>query len=161
MRTWKVQTTQLPEGFSYSPSVLAMVQIDDFGQGLSNDVVVTPVGMINPFSTPVEIEKFFADRVKLAEYYRHGRGKDNRRWIQFALYNETTGNFVPVVWFTVEFDDGEVLYIDKAFDTVLVSKNKVRIPFGRFPIYQKRYPVRRESNIEKRAFKYLRNRFNK
>lgn len=160
MRSWKVYTYGIDpaQEDEYDTGMLCMVEVyEDYTRRVS------VVDKIDSRSSPAKIREFFKNRSKLGSLYRDViyRGVEDGAWIQYALYDRKHNVYTPVVYFTIEFEDGETLTVDKAFETSMVKKNGVRIPFGKFPFDSKRkYPVRRESKLEKLVCKYLANRYN-
>ena len=78
---------------------------------------------------------------------------------QFAVIDFDL-KLIPIKWFTLEIGSIEISH-DIAFETTLIKKNGVDIPLGRFPFRNKKYPLRREMNIKRNAYKYISNQIMK
>lgn len=80
---------------------------------------------------------------------------------QFVLSNEEY-DFFPVKWFTIYLNNGDKIEHDIAFSITYITKNGIDIPFGRTNFSSKRkYPIYRELNIKRNAFKYIANQIKK
>lgn len=102
---------------------------------------------------------------KFRELAKFAKGRESRSLInsddryQFYVFQENSGDWVPVVWFDLILHDGTVISHDKAFWTTLVKKNGIHIPLGKFPHFykDKRFSKYRENKITSNAFKYIAN----
>lgn len=86
---------------------------------------------------------------------------EERDCYQFAVwYND---KICPIKWFDFVISEKVVLHHDIAFETTMIKRNEVDIPFGRFPRYYfneskgKKPPKYREFNLKARAYKYMAN----
>lgn len=170
MRNWKITTDNIDLA-KHSDTRLCLIELREIpdswraDSALLNFIDCDPAHQHNGVT---EIKNFFELSVKhrplCYSIIEGGSSEVCPRtinvWHQFALYNKVTKSFTPIIYFTITFDDGEIITWDKAFDTPLVTRNGIPIPLGKFPLNQKRhYPVRREQKIEKRALKFLTNQF--
>ncbi len=102
---------------------------------------------------------------KFRELAKFVKGRESRSLInsdyryQFYVFQENSGDWIPVVWFDLILQDGTVIRHDKAFWTTLVRKNSVPVPLGKFPHFYKgkRFCIYRENKITSNAFKYIAN----
>ena len=80
---------------------------------------------------------------------------------QFAVMNN--GELTPIKWFDIQINDNLKISHDIAFDTTLIRKNGLLIPFGKFPMYM--YQIKpnwkpslyRKQKMQANAFKYIAN----
>lgn len=170
MRNWKITTDNIDLA-KHSDTRLCLFEYRESGTSRRTNSALLSFIDCDPahqHNGVTEIKNFFELSVKLRPL-RYSIIEDKssevwprviKVWHQFALYNKVTKSSTPIAYFTIMFDDGEVITWDKAFDTPLVTRNGIRIPLGKFPFNQKRhYPVRREQKIEKRALKFFTNQF--
>jgi hypothetical protein len=77
---------------------------------------------------------------------------------QFAV-SENNGEIIFIKWFDLVIDEKNIISHDIAFETTLITKNNVQIPFGRFPMRYKYNSLAkyREFNIKAQAYKYIAN----
>lgn len=84
-------------------------------------------------------------------------------YYQFAVMKD--GEMTPIKWFDLVINDKLTISHDIAFNTTLVKRNDVDMPFGRFPMYYYRrninLPKYRELNVKARAYKFMGNQINK
>lgn len=81
-------------------------------------------------------------------------------WYQFAVWRDE--ELCPIKWFDLVLDTGVVLSHDIAFNTTLIERNGLQVPFGRFPLNPlKTYRLYRELNIKARAYKYIANQISR
>lgn len=92
-------------------------------------------------------------------------GWEKQDYYQFAVID---GNeIVPIKWFELVVNDNLILSHDIAFETTLIKRNNVVIPFGRFPSYyyyknpNVKLPKHREFNIKSKAYKFIANQVKK
>ena len=150
---WSINTTKLGKEVKPSNSFLCVLRM--FADG-KREIVET---IHNNFNF-IEVKKFFESAARLRARRVYDKNCKLLEWYQFGLINASPWNTIPVVHFTVTFHDGTKVFLDKAFQTTLITKNGIRIPLGRFPNnWSRKYPVRREEKLEKRAMKYLTNVF--
>jgi hypothetical protein len=86
-------------------------------------------------------------------------GDLNKNYFQFAIKKDN--KLVHIKWFDLIVGKNKISH-DIAFETTLIKKNDVVIPFGSFPMWysNKVYAKYREFNIKSRAFKYIANQVN-
>lgn len=137
---------------------------------------------------PREVAWFFrrvADLVVSAAARKHLRASclepySKSVWYQFAVRKPTEGDFdgagvstdasaigegakdslqiLPIIWFDLVLDNGAVLSHDYAFSTILLRRNALRVPLGRFPHFCGQVSSRyRELKRKRQAYKYLSN----
>lgn len=117
----------------------------------------------NTFQTFVffkEIAKFVKSKI-MRKTLSTDRWNNKEDYYQFAVIvdNEIT----PIKWFNLHIGETVVISHDIAFETTLIKKNEVEIPFGRFPMFYYRntknpkLPKYREFNIKAKAYKYISN----
>lgn len=83
-------------------------------------------------------------------------------YYQFAVIHEN--EIWHIKWFNLVINDNIVISHDIAFETTLIKKNDVSIPFGKFPMWYRKntkLPKYREFNIKARAYKYMANQVKK
>lgn len=76
---------------------------------------------------------------------------------QFAVMFE--GNIVPITWFNLEINKEIKISHDVAFETTLIKRNNVQIPFGKFAMNYKNktLPIFREFKIKIKVYKFILN----
>lgn len=90
---------------------------------------------------------------------------DKQEYYQFATIYE--GEITPIKWFDLVINDKLIVSHDIAFETTLIKRNGVRIPFGRFPMwyyYNKpavKLPKHREFKIKAKAYNFMANQIKK
>lgn len=153
MLPWSIKVTGLgSRNLVVSSSFLVLLRI-------SNDAEMELIKSIHPLDNVFKIREFFKLAGALsATQQRDDRGRLIER-CQFGVFEHQSG-FIPVDNFTVVMENGDEIFVDKAFHTTLITKNGIDIPLGRFPFNEKRrYPKHREQKLDKRAMKYLANQF--
>lgn len=150
---WSINATKFGKEVKPSNSFLCVLRM--FADG-KREIVET---IHNNFNY-IEVKKFFESAAILRAKRVYDKNGKLLEWYQFGLINTSLWNTIPVAHFTVTFYDGTKVFLDKAFQTTLITKNGIRIPLGWFPNnWRRKYPVRREEKLEKRAMKYLTNVF--
>lgn len=115
----------------------------------------------NPFETYL----FFKDiaRFSLSETVRKTLYSSyNDDYYQFAVLED--GQVTPIKWFDLIINDKTTVSHDIAFNTTLIRKNDIDIPFGKFPMWCKKpnsLPLYREFKIKNKAYRYMANQINK
>ena len=91
---------------------------------------------------------------------RDSESSDSEHY-QFVLSSEDFPVF-PVKWFTLWLNNGDVITHDIAFSVTYIKKNGMTVPFGRviWKDYEM-YPIYREINMKRNAFKYIANQIRK
>lgn len=85
---------------------------------------------------------------------------NNEIYYQFAVQAED--KIIPIKWFDLVINEKVTISHDIAFETTLINKNGLEVPFGKFPLLSKRkYSKYREFNIKSRAYKYIANQIQK
>lgn len=88
---------------------------------------------------------------------------EKKQYYQFAVMYEN--EIFPIKWFDLVIAEGIVVFHDIAFETTLIKRNDVIIPFGKFPMryWNKgiKLPKYREFNIKSRAYKFIANQIKK
>lgn len=90
-------------------------------------------------------------------------GKD--AYYQYAIFVD--GQVTPIKWFDLHINDKVTISHDVAFDTTLIKKNQIVVPFGHFPMYYYRknenakLPKYREFNLRSKTCKYIANQIKK
>lgn len=90
---------------------------------------------------------------------------DKQEYYQFATMYE--GEICPIKWFDLVINDKLIVSHDIAFETTLIKRNGVSIPFGRFPMwyyYNKpaaKLPKHREFKIKAKAYNFMANEIKK
>lgn len=83
---------------------------------------------------------------------------------QFAASEEDKGKEVIFIkWFDLILNETTTLSHDIAFETTLIKKNNITLPFGKFPMSYKYGELSkyREFNLKTRAYKYVANQIKK
>lgn len=111
---------------------------------------------------PLKVAAFFENISNLMKTKKVRKsifsGKEH---FQFVLSNEDFENF-PVKWFTLELDNSIKISHDIAFETTLIKRNDVLIPFGRFNLYSRhKLALYREYNMKRNAYKFISNEIEK
>jgi hypothetical protein len=106
-----------------------------------------------------KISKF----VKSKEFLKTFTGWDyDSAFCQFAVMKD--GKVTPIKWFDLVISESVKISHDIAFETTLIHKNDLQIPFGKFPMWYKegkKFPKYREFNLKSRAYKYISNQIRK
>ena len=106
---------------------------------------------ISQFNQTREIHKTLDEPYAKKQYY------------QFAVIHKN--KICPIKWFDLVINESVVISHDIAFETTLIKRNDVIIPFGKFPMsyWQKgiNLPKNREFNIKSRAYQFMANQVNK
>lgn len=104
-------------------------------------------------SDQFEAYKFFKLIAKFVKSPRCLRGSE---WFQFAVVRN--GKVEHIKWFDLVIDDNTTISHDIAFETTMITKNEISVPFGRFPMWAKvQLPKYREFNMKARAYRYMAN----
>ena len=76
---------------------------------------------------------------------------------QFAVRHNN--DILPIVWFDLVINERITVSHDVAFSTVLIKKNNINIPFGKFPMVYKnrRLPIYREFKVKAKAYTFISN----
>lgn len=121
----------------------------------------------SPWNTQLffkEVAKFVKTKhVRDTLYANPFNGRDV--YYQYALLVD--GEVTPIKWFDLHVNDKVVISHDVAFDTTLIRRNDVGVPFGHFPMYYYRrnenakLPKYRELNLRAKACKYMANQIKK
>lgn len=111
--------------------------------------------------------KFFKDIAKFVKSTKVLKTLDSdcykQDFYQFAVSDEK--EIIHIKWFDLIIDEKTTISHDIAFETTLIKKNNVIIPFGHFPMYYYRkniqLPKYREFNVKARSYKYIANQVKK
>jgi len=107
---------------------------------------------------PSDLSAFFkrVSRFKLSDEERtlSRQGYDRLRTNQFGVIRD--GQIVPVIWFDIVCDEIRYKH-NRCFDVTLITKNNIKLPFGRiFPKGNLKTKYR-ELKVASSAYKYLSN----
>jgi hypothetical protein len=102
------------------------------------------------------IAKLFKSRKFLGEMRSLWSGKSDV-FYQFAV--RKNNEILNIVWFDLVINERIAVSHDVAFSTVMIEKNKVNIPFGKFPMVYKnrKLPIYREFKVKAKAYKFISN----
>lgn len=85
--------------------------------------------------------------------------EDNPNYYQFAVRVDDV--ITNIKWFNLVIHDKLTISHDLAFETTLISKNKLRMTFGNFPMYYDsrniKLPKYHSLNIKAKAYKFIAN----
>ena len=103
-----------------------------------------------------ELSKFIVSK----EVLRTNLNGDDTTWYQFGVKYE--GKLTPIKWFTLIINDNIQLHNDIAFDTPLIKKNSIQLPFGKFSMHRT-YKVSKhnEYKMKRNIYKYIANQIAK
>lgn len=127
-----------------------------------NQEVMFEVDLNNKYETYLffkNIEKFVKSKGVLNTLTNSYWAKQD--YYQFATMYE--GKITPIKWFDLVVNEKLVISHDIAFETTLIKRNGVRIPFGQFPMWYyynkpaRKLPKYREFKIKAKAFKFMAN----
>lgn len=86
--------------------------------------------------------------------------ENDSRWYQFAVIEN--GKILPIKWFDLHISECVVISHDIAFETTLIKRNGIDLPFGKFPHWTKHpLPLNREFKLKSLASKYIANQIQK
>lgn len=102
------------------------------------------------------VARLLKTRKFLAEMRSLWNGKSDV-FYQFAVRHNN--DILPIVWFDLVINERITVSHDVAFSTVLIKKNNINIPFGKFPMVYKnrRLPIYREFKVKAKAYTFISN----
>ena len=113
---------------------------------------------------------FFKNIAKFVKSNEVLKTIDNSAWANQTYYQFATifeDKITHIKWFDLVINEKMTISHDIAFQTTLIKRNNVDIPFGRFPnLYYKnnidpKLAKYREFNIKSRAYKFMANQIKK
>lgn len=105
-----------------------------------------------------DISKFVKSAMVRKTLFNDYRGE----YYQFAIICEN--EIFPIKWFDLIINERVIISHDIAFETTLIKKNDIVIPFGKFPMWYKenvKFSKYREFKLKSRAYKYMANQVKK
>lgn len=110
---------------------------------------------------PLKVSEFFRDVALLMRSWnvRKSLNEENEHY-QFGVIDDEN-EIVPLKWFSLVSESGDVISHDIAFDVTYIKKNGMKQPLGSAAFISqydnKVFPRYREFNMKNRAYKYVAN----